>query len=43
MALADEDNRQLLERDLRYAWWNNHCVVDAAIGNLHRVRDQGPP
>ena len=25
MALADERNRQLLERDLRYAWWNNHA------------------
>nr|WP_308129535.1 hypothetical protein [Actinoplanes polyasparticus] len=24
MALADEGNHQLLERDLRYAWWNNH-------------------
>ncbi|MGZ4587398.1 MAG: methane monooxygenase [Mycobacteriaceae bacterium] len=34
MALADEDNRVLLERDLRYAWWNNHCVVDAAIGTF---------
>ncbi|MCA1219597.1 methane monooxygenase [Streptomyces sp. 8L] len=34
MALADEGNRQLLERDLRYAWWNNHCVVDAAIGTF---------
>ena len=34
MALADERNRQLLERDLRYAWWNNHCVVDAAIGTF---------
>jgi propane monooxygenase large subunit len=34
MALADESNRQLLERDLRYAWWNNHCVVDAAIGTF---------
>lgn len=34
MALADEDNRQLLERDLRHAWWNNHCVVDAAIGTF---------
>ncbi|HEY6788927.1 MAG TPA: hypothetical protein VI365_16600 [Trebonia sp.] len=32
MALADEENQQLLERDLRYAWWNNHAVVDAAIG-----------
>ena len=34
MALADERNRPLLERDLRYAWWNNHCVVDAAIGTF---------
>ena len=34
MALADEDNRMLLERDLRYAWWNNHAVVDAAIGTF---------
>jgi propane monooxygenase large subunit len=34
MALADERNRQLLERDLRYAWWNNHAVVDAAIGTF---------
>ena len=34
MALADEGNHQLLERDLRYAWWNNHRVVDAAIGTF---------
>ena len=34
MALADERNRPLLERDMRYAWWNNHCVVDAAIGTF---------
>ena len=34
MALADEYNQQLLERDLRYAWWNNHRVVDAAIGTF---------
>src|SRR4030081_871831 len=34
MALADERNRALLERDLRYAWWNNHAVVDAAIGTF---------
>src|SRR5919107_3164808 len=34
MALADERNRELLARDLRYAWWNNHCVVDAAIGTF---------
>src|ERR1700750_1316805 len=34
MALSAEGNRQLLERDLRYAWWNNHAVVDAAIGTF---------
>src|SRR6266700_224607 len=34
MALSDEENHQLLERDLRYAWWNNHRVVDAAIGTF---------
>jgi len=34
MALADEDNHDLLARDLRYAWWNNHAVVDAAIGTF---------
>ena len=34
MALADERNRVLLERDLRYAWWNNHAVIDAAIGTF---------
>ena len=34
MALADESNHQRLERDLRYAWWNNHRVVDAAIGTF---------
>jgi propane 2-monooxygenase large subunit len=34
MALADERNRELLERDLRYAWWNNHAVIDAAIGTF---------
>jgi propane 2-monooxygenase large subunit len=34
MALADEGNHQLLQRDLRYAWWNNHRVVDAAIGTF---------
>ncbi len=34
MALGDERNHQLLERDLRYSWWNNHAVVDAAIGTF---------
>lgn len=34
MALADEENVPLLERDLRYAWWNNHCVIDAAVGTF---------
>ena len=34
MAMANEENKDLLERDLRYAWWNNHAVVDAAIGTF---------
>jgi propane monooxygenase large subunit len=34
MALEDDENRPLLERDLRYAWWNNHCVIDAAVGTF---------
>jgi propane 2-monooxygenase large subunit len=34
MALADERNRELLERDLRYAWWNNHAIVDATVGTF---------
>jgi len=42
MALADEGNHQLLQRDLRYAWWNNHRVVGRGHRHVHRVRDQGP-
>ena len=34
MALSNDENKDLLERDLRYAWWNNHAVVDAAIGTF---------
>ncbi len=34
MALADPENRPLIERDLQYAFWNNHCLVDAAIGTF---------
>ncbi len=34
MAMASGENKDLLERDLRYAWWNNHAVVDAAIGTM---------
>ena len=43
MALSDEGNRQLLERDLRYAWWNNHARGGRRHRHLHRVRHQGPP
>ena len=43
MALADERNRQLLERDLRYAWWNNHARGRRRDRHVHRVRHQGPP
>jgi propane monooxygenase large subunit len=34
MALADERNHELLERDLRYTWSNTHAVVDATIGTF---------
>ena len=34
MAMSNSENKELLERDLRYAWWNNHAVVDAAIGTF---------
>ena len=32
--LKDPSNHQLLERDLRYAFWQNHAIVDAAIGTF---------
>ena len=32
--LKEPDNHQLLERDLRYAFWQNHAIVDAAIGTI---------
>ena len=32
MALANDENKDLLERDLIYSLWNQHAVVDAAIG-----------
>ena len=32
--INDPDNHQLLERDLRYAFWQNHAIVDAAIGTI---------
>jgi len=34
MSMANDENKDLIERDLRYAWWNNHAVVDAAIGTF---------
>ena len=34
MSMSSDENKDLLERDLRYAWWNNHAVVDAAIGTF---------
>ena len=33
-ALKDPENHLLLERDLRYAFWQNHAIVDAAIGTF---------
>ena len=32
--LKEPDNHQLLERDLHYAFWQNHAIVDAAIGTF---------
>ena len=32
--INDPANHQLLERDLRYAFWQNHAIVDAAIGTF---------
>ena len=32
--LKEPDNHLLLERDLRYAFWQNHAIVDAAIGTF---------
>jgi propane monooxygenase large subunit len=33
-ALKDPDNHQLIERDMKYAFWQNHAIVDAAIGTF---------
>ncbi len=32
--LKEPDNHLLLERDLKYAFWQNHAIVDAAIGTF---------
>jgi len=32
--LDNPDNHALLERDMRYAFWQNHAIVDAAIGTF---------
>jgi propane monooxygenase large subunit len=32
--INDPSNHQLLERDLKYAFWQNHTIVDAAIGTF---------
>jgi propane monooxygenase large subunit len=32
--INDPDNHLLLERDLKYAFWQNHAIVDAAIGTF---------
>ena len=34
MALANDENKDLIERDLIYSLWNQHAVVDAAIGTF---------
>ncbi|MBR0800666.1 aromatic/alkene/methane monooxygenase hydroxylase/oxygenase subunit alpha [Bradyrhizobium jicamae] len=32
--LKEPENHLLLERDMRYAFWQNHAIVDAAIGTF---------
>src|ERR1700726_5272646 len=32
--INNPDNHQLIERDLRYAFWQNHAIVDAAVGTI---------
>ena len=32
--INNPDNHALLERDLKYAFWQNHAIVDAAIGTF---------
>ncbi len=32
--INDPDNHQLIERDLKYAFWQNHAIVDAAVGTI---------
>jgi propane 2-monooxygenase large subunit len=43
--LDNPDNHLLLERDMRYAFWQNHAIVDAAIGTFveygTKNRDKG--
>jgi propane monooxygenase large subunit len=33
-ALKEPENHLLIERDLKYAFWQNHAIVDAAIGTF---------
>ena len=32
--IKEPENLELLERDLRYAFWQNHAIVDAAVGTI---------
>src|SRR5258708_25657466 len=32
--INNPENHPLLERDIRYAFWQNHAIVDAAIGTF---------
>ena len=32
--VKEPENLDLLERDLKYAFWQNHAIVDAAIGTI---------
>ena len=33
-ALKEPENHLLIERDMKYAFWQNHAIVDAAIGTF---------
>ncbi|NNL84659.1 MAG: methane monooxygenase [Myxococcales bacterium] len=32
--IKEPENLELIERDLRYSFWQNHAIVDAAIGTI---------
>lgn len=32
--LKNPDNHDLIERDIRYSFWQNHAIIDAAVGTI---------